>query len=173
MSRLEQNKMPFKVKECSIGDVIKAAAHDVSGSLEKKAVKIKIEGDLDELPAVLVDADRLKQVLDNLLDNAANFTKKGSIVIRPILVGKTVKVHVSDTGRGMPIEARKFLFHKFQQAGPSLLTRDTVRGTGLGLYISKLIMEGMGGKITLESSEPGKGSTFSFTVPAAPNVHKK
>jgi signal transduction histidine kinase len=65
------------------------------------------------------------------------------------------------------LENQKFLFRKFQQAGDSLLTRDTTRGTGLGLYISKLIVENMGGSIKLEHSEAGKGSTFSFKLPLA------
>ncbi|HEX7259628.1 MAG TPA: ATP-binding protein, partial [Candidatus Saccharimonadia bacterium] len=72
-----------------------------------------------------------------------------------------------DTGRGIPKDMQSLLFRKFQQAGSSLLTRDTTRGTGLGLYISKLLGEKMGGKISLENSEPGKGTTFSFSLPLA------
>jgi len=76
-----------------------------------------------------------------------------------------VKILVTDTGRGISIDNQKLLFHKFQQAGESLLTRDTTRGTGLGLYISKMLAENMGGHITLESSVENQGSTFSVTVP--------
>jgi len=67
----------------------------------------------------------------------------------------------------MTNESQQLLFHKFQQASSSLLTRDTTRGTGLGLYISKMIIENMGGKIALESSRLDKGSVFSFTIPIA------
>jgi signal transduction histidine kinase len=67
----------------------------------------------------------------------------------------------------MSSDSQQLLFHKFQQASSSLLTRDTTRGTGLGLYISKMIIENMGGHIALEYSEPNKGSTFSFTLPVA------
>jgi len=76
-----------------------------------------------------------------------------------------VKVGVEDTGRGIPKENQSLLFRKFQQAGSSLFTRDTTKGTGLGLYISKLLVEGMGGKIELVRSEEGKGTVFAFTLP--------
>jgi len=72
---------------------------------------------------------------------------------------------VADTGRGMTQQSQMLLFHKFQQASSSLLTRDTTRGTGLGLYISKMLIENMGGTIKLDESIEGKGTTFSFTVP--------
>jgi signal transduction histidine kinase len=72
---------------------------------------------------------------------------------------------VTDTGKGISIENQRLLFRKFQQASNSLLTRDSTKGTGLGLYISKLIVELSGGKISLESSELGKGSTFVFGLP--------
>jgi signal transduction histidine kinase len=81
--------------------------------------------------------------------------------------GERIKVMVSDTGRGIPLANQSLLFHKFQQAGSSLYTRDTVKGTGLGLYISKMMVENMKGIIQLESSEEGKGSVFSFTLPIA------
>jgi two-component system sensor histidine kinase BarA len=77
-----------------------------------------------------------------------------------------VKVLVSDTGPGISDENQRLLFRKFQQAANSFMTRDA-RGTGLGLYISKLLSEQMGGKIALEHSKVGVGTTFSFTLPAA------
>ena len=80
---------------------------------------------------------------------------------------RDVQVNVVDTGEGIAKEVQGLLFHKFQQAGTSLYTRDTSRGTGLGLYISRLMMEGMGGKIWLKASEIGKGSTFTFSLPIA------
>ena len=67
----------------------------------------------------------------------------------------------------MTPKSQQLLFHKFQQASSSLLTRDTTRGTGLGLYISKMIIESMGGVIKLEKSIEGEGTVFSFTLPVA------
>jgi two-component system sensor histidine kinase BarA len=74
-------------------------------------------------------------------------------------------VRVTDTGCGISLKQQALLFHKFQQAGESIVTRDTAHGTGLGLYISKMMIEGMGGEIGLEKSIEGKGSTFFFILP--------
>jgi signal transduction histidine kinase len=78
-----------------------------------------------------------------------------------------VTISVTDSGIGIPKERWDLLFRKFQQAGENIYTRDTSRSTGMGLYISRLMVEGMGGKIWLERSEPGKGSTFTFTLPVS------
>jgi signal transduction histidine kinase len=82
-------------------------------------------------------------------------------------------VLVTDTGRGIPEAAQKLLFRKFQQASDSLLTRDTTRGTGLGLYIAKQMTEGMGGHMALEHSEVGVGTVFSVTIPKADDTKSR
>jgi signal transduction histidine kinase len=92
--------------------------------------------------------------------------KGGSITVAADNIGDFIQIKVTDTGKGIPKENRQLLFRKFQQAGKSIYARDASQGTGLGLYISKLMVEGMGGKIELESSEEGKGTTFVFTLPA-------
>jgi signal transduction histidine kinase len=97
--------------------------------------------------------------------NSLKFTKAGEVKIGLEESGNYVKVVVSDTGRGIPQKQQNLLFHKFQQTGENIFTRDTVGGTGLGLYISKKMIEGMGGVIKLEKSIEGVGSTFTFTLP--------
>jgi signal transduction histidine kinase len=104
-------------------------------------------------------------VLINLIGNALKFTDEGSIDVSFTTHAGFVKVYISDSGHGMNAEAQKLLFKKFEQTGETVLTRDSVRGTGLGLYISKMIIENMGGRIILEKSEEGKGTTFSFSLP--------
>ena len=116
---------------------------------------------------VHADKDRLKQVLINLVGNALKFTTQGSVKVRFSDAGNRLKIVVSDTGAGMTEEAKKMLFHKFEQTGTDPLTRDSVRGTGLGLYISKLLMNDMSGDIYLESSELGQGTVFAVIVPYA------
>jgi signal transduction histidine kinase len=114
---------------------------------------------------VYADKNRVKQVIYNLAGNALKFTERGGITVGAEVLGNKVHVTVIDTGRGISDKNQNLLFHKFQQAGNSLYTRDTTRGTGLGLYISKLLVENMGGTLALEHSEEGKGTTFGFTIP--------
>lgn len=116
-------------------------------------------------PSAYADKDRVGEVLLNLLGNAIKYSEKGTVTVQASLLQGFLKVSVTDAGKGISPEQQSLLFRKFQQAGKSLLTRDTTRATGLGLYISKLLTEQMGGQIFLEKSEPNVGSTFSFTVP--------
>ena len=113
------------------------------------------------------DDDRIKEVVLNLLTNAIKFSDAGTISITGEVGSKEVTIRVSDEGKGIPAANQNRLFRKFQQASNNILTRDTTRSTGLGLYISKLIMEGMNGKIYLERSEENKGSTFAISLPIA------
>jgi two-component system phosphate regulon sensor histidine kinase PhoR len=173
MSRLEQGKMNFDMESFAVKPVIEKMAAELQTVFQQKQLKLVVDSaELDGLPAVYADRKRLQQVLYNVIGNALKFTKKGSVSIRVQVQDGVVKVLVSDTGRGIAVDAQKMLFHKFQQAGDSLLTRDTSRGTGMGLYIAKLMVQSMGGMIGLEASEVGKGSTFSFTVPVATNQQR-
>jgi len=170
ISRLEQGKMSFAYMPVSLEKVIEEVVYEMKVVLNEKNIYLKADKmTLNSLPKVWVDENRLKQVVYNLVGNASKFTDNGGISITTDANTDQnfIKVMVSDTGRGMTSESQQLLFHKFQQASSSLLTRDTTRGTGLGLYISKMIIENMGGKIALESSEVDKGSVFSFTVPVA------
>jgi PAS domain S-box-containing protein len=168
VSRLEQGKISFAYTSVSVEKIVENVAYEMKAVLDEKKLYLKIDKQvLNYLPEVWADENRLKQIIYNLVGNASKFTETGGISIDALVNDKFVKVLVSDTGRGMTPESQLLLFHKFQQASSSLLTRDTTRGTGLGLYISKMIVENMGGKIILESSEIDKGSTFSFTLPIA------
>jgi signal transduction histidine kinase len=114
----------------------------------------------------MADTDRVKEVIINLVSNAINYTREGSIDVEVVQKPGAVSVRVKDTGAGIPQRNQSLLFRKFQQAGDTL-TRDNTQSTGLGLYISKLMVEAMKGTIQLEESTPGQGSTFSFTLPTA------
>jgi signal transduction histidine kinase len=116
------------------------------------------------LPVVSFDAARVFQVLANLLSNAFKFTpSKGQVVVRVERIDDDVRFGVSDTGAGIDPERLDEIFERFHQ-----LDSTDRRGVGLGLYISKSIVQGHGGKIWVES-ELGKGSTFYFTLPVSPD----
>ncbi|HSX00698.1 MAG TPA: ATP-binding protein, partial [Candidatus Saccharimonas sp.] len=167
-SRLEQDKMQFNLRAFAVEPIIERIIYELSGLSREKNIFINFDQHtLGKLPMVYADPNRVKQILYNLVGNGMKFTEKGGITINCLFEHKLLKVTVTDTGQGISPEGQQILFHKFQQSTSSILTRDNTRGTGLGLYISKLLVEHMGGQIRLEHTEPGKGSTFSFTLPVA------
>ncbi len=168
VSRLEQGRIEFHLEQLSIAKVIEEVVYGMGALLKQKGLHIKLSHNisrLDALPMVVVDKNRLKQILFNLLGNAVKFTSKGFIKIEAELLQDAIEVSITDSGIGISLESQALLFHKFQQAGDSILTRDSSHGTGLGLYISRLLAAGMGGKLGLQKSVLGKGSTFFVRVP--------
>jgi signal transduction histidine kinase len=116
------------------------------------------------LPAVTGDADRLQQVIHNLLDNAMKFTSDGVISLRVSVWGDWIHIAVSDTGVGIATSDRQRVFEKFQQVGDTLTGKP--KGTGLGLTICRDIVAYHGGQLMLDS-QPGQGSTFTIVLPIA------
>jgi signal transduction histidine kinase len=167
VSALEQGKMRLEPAAFQFQGMVDAVARDLQSICTAKNLALTVDPSIGSMPPVIADETRIKQVVYNLVGNATKFTEKGGITIAAHADDKLVYISVADTGRGMSIEDQRLLFHKFQQAGSSLLTRDTPKGTGLGLYISKLIVERSGGTIGLDHSEVGKGSTFVFSLPRA------
>ncbi len=166
ISRLEMKKIEFKNEKIDLKKVIEETIGELKNTDIKTDKYLNFEAPEGEMMAIC-DKDKIKQVVINLIGNGLKFTEKGGVTVKIKSSDEGFDVSFVDTGRGIPADQQKLLFRKFQQAGSSLYTRDTTKGTGLGLYISKLLMEGMGGSIWLESSEPDKGSTFTFRVKKA------
>ena len=124
----------------------------------------------DNLPTVAADRSSLSEVIANLVDNALKYSNEGGVVnVTAAVDGNYVKIAVVDNGIGMPANVVSNLFQKFYRSHRS---RETVSGTGIGLYISKAVVESHGGTIGVISAE-GQGSTFSFTVPIYSYVKDK
>lgn len=165
ISHLEQSKITFEKSSFDLSLLIKEVVNELSAHANQKSVQLFIVPNQETLPLAYTDKIRVKEVLYNLVGNALNFTEKGNVSIRVISEGNYLKCLVSDTGNGILPLNQNLLFRKFQQAGKDVITRDVSKGTGLGLYISRLLVEGLGGQIKLEESVMGKGSIFSFTIP--------
>ena len=165
VSRLEMGKMQFKKEPFDINSLVQKTIDEIDDKNDQ--VKIQTTKGKTDIINVVGDSDRAKEVLINIIGNAVKFSEKGVVTVDFKVDSKEVTILVTDSGRGIAPENQNLLFHKFQQAGDNLLTRDTTKSTGLGLYISKLMAEGMGGKIWLEKSELGRGSTFAFSLPTA------
>ncbi len=128
---------------------------------------IKIIAKLAELPVIMGDSERLRQVISNLLNNAIKFSEKSAdVVIETMRVGENVQFCVTDYGIGISKENKKKLFKLFSQIDTTMGRKQG--GTGLGLAIAKGIVQAHNGKIWVESG-PGKGSTFCFSIPINSN----
>ena len=133
---------------------------------ESKNIKL-VYDDKNFLPNIVADKSVVEQIVINLIGNAMKFTTEGSITITGQVEQDFVKVFVSDTGIGISEKDQPLLFKKFQQTDENFISRGIMQGSGLGLYISQLLISNMGGVVKLEKSEVGKGSVFSFTIPIA------
>jgi len=173
MSKIEAHKFELSLTTFNLETVLHRAENVIRFRFEEKAQDFSITIGADIPNALVGDEQRLLQVITNLLSNAVKFTpEQGSINLRASLAAEknnvcTICVEVEDTGIGITAEQQSRLFTSFQQANSS--TSRQFGGTGLGLAISKHIVEMMDGEISV-SSEPGKGSTFSFTIKAKRGV---
>jgi len=147
----------------SIEDVIKSVVEKYSLKIKEKNIKIKLFKKEDDIPDVMMDMERMKTAIKNIIDNAVRYTMGGGeITISLSKKEKFVKVEIKDTGVGIPLAQQSKLFDKFFRS--SNVTKIDTEGTGLGLYISKNIIEAHEGKIWFDSEE-NKGTTFYFTIP--------
>ena len=163
LAKIEAGKFTWNMATVSISDVMERAIAATASLFEAKTLQL-VRAIEPDLPTVTGDQDRLIQVVINLISNAVKFTDSGSITCAALLRGNEVVVSVIDSGIGIAPADQPKVFEKFKQVGDTLT--DKPKGTGLGLPICKEIIEYHGGKIWVES-EPGHGSTFSFTLPVA------
>ncbi len=170
VGQLEQGKVEFKKEVFSLVDLTREVYHDLNSVASQKGLVLRYEEPTEGLPDSLADQGKVKQIVTNLVGNSIKYTKAGEVNIGLSRNGANLKVMVRDTGIGISEANKRRLFGKFVQASESYLARDVTRGTGLGLYISRLLATGMGGKVYLESSELGRGSTFVLEVPAVEAV---
>jgi signal transduction histidine kinase len=165
ISRIEAARLKFKFVRTDVTSYIKELAADIqNGFMPEKKVKIEVR--LEKMPEFEVDPDRVVQVLRNLLTNAVKFSPQGGkVIVSARQIDDHIRFDVQDFGTGMDVSTQGRVFEPFFQA-ESAMSRQ-FGGTGLGLAICKGIVESQNGRIWFES-EPGKGTTFHFTVPLEP-----
>lgn len=166
LSKIEAGRMDVSASEFDVGALVSEAAATVRPNVEKNGSKLKLEIDAD-VGIACTDSFKLNQCLLNLLSNAAKFTKDGEITIHARRDGDAIEVAVSDTGIGMTVEQVGRLFNAFVQA--DALTARRYGGTGLGLALTRRIMQMLGGDVTAASVQ-GVGSTFTLRFPVQPNA---
>jgi signal transduction histidine kinase len=161
LTGFEEGKFQIKLERCDIARIVEESV-DIFLPLAS-AKSLRLDADVPETPLLAIcDPGRIAQVLSNLLRNAIQFTPKGgSISMRAERAGVECRIAISDTGVGIPHDKLTRIFERFQQ-----LSEEDRSGLGLGLYISKRLVEAHHGRIWAES-QVGEGSTFSFTLPSA------
>ena len=157
VTRIEGQKLSLKKEKFSLSETISSTVEDAKRSIHDS--HIKFEYHTQRNIVVEADRERISQVISNILNNAVKFTKQGTIYISEDIKDGQAIVSIKDTGTGIDPEIMSMLFTKF--------TSKSQTGTGLGLFISKSIIEAHDGKIWAENNKDGKGATFTFRLPLA------
>ena len=162
ISKIEAGKIHWNEGPTLIDDVLEQAIHATAGLFGTKPVELEREI-ADDLPQLHADGDRLVQVVINLISNAVKFTDEGTVTVAAHRVADGIRVRVTDTGTGIAEADTNKVFEKYRQVGDVLT--DKPQGTGLGLPISKEIVEHHGGRIWVESTL-GEGTSMIFELPS-------
>jgi histidine kinase len=164
LSRVESGSVALDLGPVSLPDLVGTARKRLAQAYAGKGVSLSLDLPAD-LPTVHADTDRLLQVLTNLLNNALHYTPSGGrVALSAQRLGQEVFVRVVDTGIGIPPEHLPYIFDRFYRVDKSR-SRQAGGGSGIGLTISKHLVEAHGGRIWVESAGEGRGSTFTFTLP--------
>lgn len=164
VSRIERGISNSSIHPLDWVEFIKKSLSDLEIKARSKNVQLQFIIPHNRIPLVLADKTKIDGVINNLLTNAIDFNKEeGKVMVWLETDGSYVTTHIKDTGEGIPEDALPHLFNKFFRASGPLISGS--KGTGLGLYIAKSIVEQHRGRIRV-SSKVGEGSTFSFSLPA-------
>jgi len=163
VTRIEEGRYLYKPVLADFELIVQFVVNSYKEEFEKKKIDFEFQRPEKKLPQVMVDVEKLRLAIQNLLDNALRYTHQGGkVTVSLRYVKKEIEVAVKDTGVGIPEDQQERIFSKFFR-GANVLRLET-EGSGLGLFITKNIIEAHGGRIWFESEE-GKGTTFYFILP--------
>ena len=165
VSRLSAGRFIIQTKPTDMVAMIQDEVRQLQSHAAAKNLQLVFEPPAKPLPLAEIDDNKTRQVVMNFIDNALYYTPSGSVTVHLDQTGQYVRLRVTDTGIGVPDEAKRKLFSKFFRAGNAQSVRPD--GTGLGLYLARRVVEDQGGTIIFESAL-GKGSTFGFELPLRP-----
>lgn len=164
LSRIESGRIKLEKTESSLEEIIKSVIEELKIEADKKGIYLKFEKPKEEIPKLFLDADKIRNVILNIIDNSIRYTEKGGVTAKLERVdSKFVRVIISDTGAGITKDEISKIFQSFSRAAAG--TKFYTEGAGLGLYIARKFVELHGGKIWVESAGRGKGSTFYIELP--------
>lgn len=163
LQNLESNHLSLKIESTDIIKSVSDVVRDLQGLSNEKRIYLVLRTPDTPPPCLQLDRARLQQICINLISNAIHYTATGGVTVTVEQQNDTVKILVTDTGAGIEIEDQARLFKKFATAKMFLRTKEY--GSGLGLYIARLLANAMHCEVRLEKSIPKEGSTFSLTIP--------
>jgi signal transduction histidine kinase len=162
VSKIEAGEMEMNWEKEDLREIIKEVISELSIKAKEKNLYLKFE-EPKEFPKVLLDREKIRQVILNLVDNAIRYTQKGGVTVKLQIANGRLQIVVSDTGEGLTKEEKEKLFERFSRGTAG--TKFWTEGAGLGLYIARRFVEMHKGKIWAESEGRGKGSTFYIELP--------
>ena len=162
VSKIEAGEMEMNWEKEDLRETIKEVISELSIKAKEKNLYLNFE-EPKEFPKILLDREKIRQVILNLVDNAIRYTQKGGVTVKLQIVNGRLQIVVSDTGEGLTKEEKEKLFERFSRGTAGL--RFWTQGAGLGLYIARKFVEMHKGKIWAESEGRGKGSTFYVELP--------
>ncbi len=169
LARAETGHLALSMEPVDIGDVVRGLGDEFEAAARARGLSLSVAAEPD-LPIIETSVGRVRQIASNLLSNAIKYTGDGSVTLRaarrsdcrPLEDRDCVVLEVIDTGPGIPADRQEFIFQEFSRIGDS-----NKPGAGLGLAISRLLAQALGGQISVESA-PGRGSTFTLWLPLHP-----
>jgi signal transduction histidine kinase len=172
MAKIESGKMNLNIEKFNLQEVIEEVTSITSTMASEKNLALFIDPDSDHEVEINADKIRLRQVMINLINNSIKFTEKGKIAIHVAREENNVLISVKDTGIGIPIELLESVFQEFTQVDTT--TTRKVGGTGLGLPISRKLIQMHGGRLWAESTGiDGEGSTFYVFLPIEAKIEEE
>lgn len=163
VTRIEEGRFLYKPVLTNIESIVQFVINSYKEEIKRRKLKFQFKKPERKLPRVILDVEKMRLAIQNLLDNAIRYTRPGGEVTVSLELGKKeIKFSIKDTGVGIPKDQQERVFTKFFR-GANVM-RMATEGTGLGLFIVKNIIEAHRGKIWFESEE-GRGTTFYFTIP--------
>lgn len=169
VSRIEEGRFGYSFVNYDLVKLIQEVVQDNKDIFARKNLQLEFIKSEKKLPKVKVDPDKLRLAIQNLLDNAHDYTLKGKVIINAVQKNNEIQVSIKDAGAGIPESQKANIFNKFFR-GSNVIKLDT-DGTGLGLFIAQNIIQKHDGSIWFKSQE-NKGTTFYFTLPLSKNHEK-
>jgi len=166
VSRIESGRLQLEMKDLDIAKLVNTVVDELISRAKELGLTLTYEKPTEAVKMVNGDADRIEEVLINFIGNSLKFTPPGGFIkVKLETREKDILISIADNGKGIKKEDMPKLFQKFQTMGNAFLQKQQNQGSGLGLYLSKSLVELHGGRVSVESAGENKGAKFSFTIP--------